>query len=230
MVLKRFNEKEVLSVALLAAGFTSICILLTTVSPVLDLKINDNIDGVSFFGVFISGIIFLILLAVGKSRTLKRQSKEPSTKDNTSLVQILYIVGIIAILATFLLNLVFIIASYLLLPLALSPGDTLQVIKTVFNSIFLLNQVIIFVVNICFSSIPVLLGEILIRPRLRKFLWAGLVSNIITHLVGAGIIIHKLLILQENIYGRLFIGQYFPLGLAFIGYALFFVIYYSERK
>lgn len=234
MVLKRLNENEVLSGAFLAAFFTTVCILVSTVPILLELDIvNEIYLDISLVGVFSGGIIFLILLGVSISRTTKKQEKDLSTDDNTSLIHLLYVVGFIAILGTFILSFLFIIASFFFTGLALSSATAgtqqdIREMRRIFDSIFLLNQVTIFVVNICFSSIPVLLGKVLLRARLRKFLWAGFISNLAAHFVGAGTIIYLLMTLQEEIYGYLLIGQYLPLGLAFIGYTLFSISYYRS--
>lgn len=231
--MNRFEDKKLLTWGFLAASLTSICIFTATVPNLLDMKIRDQTLS-PILVVFVSGIIFLVLLAIGMKRPLKEQEKKLSTGEDTSLINLLYLVGFISILISFFMVFLFIIASFVLVGFALASasgdGGSLNEVTMVFNSIFILNQVIIFVLNMSFSLIPVLLGEFLIRPRFKKFLWAGFTSNLVTHLIGAGIIIYTILSSQGNIYIRLFIGQYFPLGLAFIGYTVFSIVYYKSAR
>lgn len=231
--MKRSEDKKLLTWGFLAASLTSICIFTATVPDLLDMKIRDQ-TLLPILVVFVSGIIFLVLLAIGMKRPLKEQEKKLSTEGDPSLINFLYLVGFISILISFLMILLFIIASFVFTGIGLASasenGGSLNDMYKVFNFIFILNQVIIFVLNMSFSLIPVLLGEFLIRPRFKKFLWAGFTSNLVTHLIGAGIIIYMLsqVNIYGRIYGRLLIGQYFPLGLAFIGYTVFSIIYYKS--
>lgn len=234
MVLKRAGKKKILLSSFLFAILTSIFILVTTVPLLLEPKTNGEVPvSDAVIGVFIAGIIFLVLLGIGIYQALKAEGERAYPVDNNFLIKILFGMGVLLILVVLFLPLLLLYVVGYLFAVPTSPEtiqQDLELIRKILNSIFFLNQVLIFAMNVCFSSIPFLLGRILLKSRVNKLLWSGLLSNIGANLAGAGIVIYMIKTVEGgNIYGAL-IWQYFPLGLVFIGYTFFSIIYYKELR